>query len=170
MQGELLVLRLVHVLGGTFWVGSAVFMALFLLPALASAGPAAGQVMGALQQRRIFIVLPAVALLTLMSGVRLMQLASDGFSAAYFSSPSGRVFAWGGTFAILAFVFGMTVARPAGMRLGRLAAQPPAEEASEQQRRLRERERLQRIVRISGIVNLGLLLAAAAAMAIARYV
>jgi uncharacterized membrane protein len=170
MQAELLALRLVHILGGTFWVGSAVFMALFLIPALASAGPAAGQVMGALQQRRIFIVLPVVALLTLLSGVRLMQLASDGFSAAYFNSPSGRVFAWGGTFAIVAFVFGMTVARPAGLKLGRLSAQPPAEEASEQQRRLLERDRLQRVVRISGIVNLGLLLAAATAMAIARYV
>ena len=37
MQGELLVLRLVHVLGGIFWVGSALFMAIFLFPALASA-------------------------------------------------------------------------------------------------------------------------------------
>ena len=114
-------------------------------------------------------MLPAVALLTMLSGIRLMQLTSDGFSAAYFNSGSGRVFAWGGTFAIIAFVFGMTVARPAGMKLGRLSAQPPAEDALEQRRRLDARDRLQRIVRISGLVNVVLLLAAAVAMAIARY-
>lgn len=170
MEAELIVLRLIHVLGGIFWVGSALFTAIYLVPSLAQAGPAAGQVMGALQRRRLFIVLPTVAVLTVLSGIRLMQLTSDGFSAAYFNSGSGRVFAWGGTFAIIAFVFGMTVARPAGMKLGRLSAQPPAEEALEQRRRLDERARLQRVVTISGIVNTLLLLAAAIAMAIARYV
>lgn len=170
MQAELLVLRLVHVLGGVFWVGSALFMAMFLFPALASAGPAAGQVMGALQRRRMFTILPVVALLTVLSGVRLMQLTSGGFSAAYFNSPSGRVFAWGGTFAIAAFVIGILIARPMGLRLGKLNAQPPTEDAAEQERRNTERERLQRIVMVVGVVNLLLLLLAAAAMAVARYV
>lgn len=170
MQVELLVLRLVHVLGGIFWVGSALFIAIFLVPSLAAAGPAAGHVMGALQRRRLFTVLPGIALLTSLSGIRLMQLASGGFSAEYFNSPGGRVFAWGGTFAIVAFVFGMAVGRPAGMKLGKLSAMPPSPEAAEQQRRLAERTRLQRIVSIAGIVNVGLLLIAAAAMAIARYV
>jgi uncharacterized membrane protein len=170
MQGELLALRLVHVLGGIFWVGSALFMALFLFPALASAGPAAGQVMGAMQRRRIFTILPAVAALTLLSGVRLMQLTSDGFSAAYFNSPSGRVFAWGGTFAIAAFVIGMVFARPTGLKLGKLGALPPSVDVAEQQRRDEERGRLQRLVMVFGVVNLVLLLLAAAAMAMARYV
>ena len=54
MQAEMLILRVVHVLGGIFWVGSALFMAFMLMPALASAGPAAGAVMGAMQRRRLF--------------------------------------------------------------------------------------------------------------------
>lgn len=169
MQAELLVLRLVHVLGGIFWVGSALFMAIFLFPALASAGPAAGQVMGAMQRRRIFTVLPVVAVLTLLSGVRLMQLTSDGFSAAYFDSPSGRVFAWGGTFAIAAFVIGITIARPTGLKLARLSALGASDDPAEQLRRNAERARLQRLVMVFGIVNLVLLLLAAAAMAAARY-
>ena len=169
MQGELLVLRLVHVLGGIFWVGSALFMAIFLFPALASAGPAAGQVMGAMQRRRIFVVLPVVAVLTVLSGVRLMQLTSNGFSAAYFNSPSGRVFAWGGTFAIAAFLIGMLIARPTGLKLARLSALPPSDDTAEQQHRNAERARLQRLVMVFGVVNLALLLAAAAAMATARY-
>lgn len=166
MQAELLVLRLVHVLGGIFWVGSALFMAIFLFPALAASGPAAGPVMGAIQRRRIFMVLPIVALLTLLSGVRLMQITSDGFSASYFASPSGRVIAWGGTFAIAAFVIGLLVARPAGLRLMRLnAGQPSADPGANA-----ERLRLQRIVNVVGVVNVVLLLVAAVAMAVARYV
>jgi uncharacterized membrane protein len=166
MQAELLVLRLVHVLGGIFWVGSALFMAIFLFPALAASGPAAGQVMAAIQRRRIFTVLPIVALLTLVSGVRLMQITSDGFSAAYFASSSGRVIAWGGTFAIAAFVIGLLVARPAGLKLARLNAGPPSMDPSA----TAERVRLERLVKVVGVVNVVLLLMAAVAMAVARYV
>ena len=72
MSTELVVLRLVHILGGIFWLGSGLFTTFFLIPALGRAGPAAaGPVMGALQQRRLFTVLPVVALLTILSGVRL---------------------------------------------------------------------------------------------------
>ncbi len=169
MEAELIVLRLIHVLGGIFWVGSALFTAIYLVPSLAQAGPAAGQVMGALQRRRLFIVLPTVAVLTVLSGIRLMQLTSDGFSAAYFNSGGGRVFAWGGTFAIAAFVLGMTVARPAGVKLGRLSTMPPAADPAEQARRLAERAQVARIVSLAGAVNVVLLLAAAGAMAVARY-
>ena len=79
---------------------------------------------------------------------------------------SGRVIAWGGTFAIAAFVIGLLVARPAGLRLMRLnAGQPSADPGANA-----ERLRLQRIVNVVGVVNVVLLLVAAVAMAVARYV
>lgn len=169
MQVELVVLRIVHVLGGIFWVGSALFTGFFLMPALAAAGPAAGQVMGAMQRRRLFTVLPAVAILTMLSGLRLLQIASGGFSPAYFASASGRVFAWGGVLAIAGFAFGMLVNRPIAVRLGRLGAMPPAAGPEEQEARAAERAALQRRAAVSAIVNIVLLLGAAIAMAAARY-
>ena len=54
MIAELLVLRVVRVLGAIFWLGSGLFTTLFLIPAPAQAGPAAAPVMGALQGRRLF--------------------------------------------------------------------------------------------------------------------
>ena len=96
MTAELIVLRLVHVLGGVFWAGSAIFSWLFLAPALAGVGPAAGQVMGALQRRGLFTALPVVALLTIGSGLRLMWIGSGGFGAAYFASGPGLTFALAG--------------------------------------------------------------------------
>lgn len=170
MQGEMLVLRVVHILGGIFWVGSALFMAFMLMPALASAGPAAGAVMGALQRRRLFLVLPIVAILTVLSGIRLMQIASGGFDQSYFESPTGRVFAWGASFGIAALVFGLAVGRPLAVKMARLAAMPAPTSPDEQAARDAERAALQRRAAVMGIVNVGLLLAAAIAMATARYV
>ena len=40
-MAELIVLRLVHVLGGIFWVGAGLFNMVYLGPAMAAAGPAA---------------------------------------------------------------------------------------------------------------------------------
>src|SRR5688572_115483 len=104
MNAELLVLRLVHIVGGIFWVGSGLFTSLFLLPALARSGPAAGAVMAGLQRRRLFTALPAVAVLTMLSGLRLMWIVSAGFSASWLASATGGTYAASGAAAIVAFV------------------------------------------------------------------
>ena len=96
MTAEILVLRLVHILGGIFWVGSGLFTTFFLVPALASSGPSAGPVMTALQRRHLFTALPVSALLTILSGLRLMWIGSAGFAPAYFASASGGGGAGGG--------------------------------------------------------------------------
>lgn len=44
MATELLALRVVHVLGAVIWGGTSIFVAVFLMPALGTLGPVAGQV------------------------------------------------------------------------------------------------------------------------------
>ena len=121
MTGELLVLRLVHILGGMIWVGTGIFNSFFLMPTLAQAGPAAGQVIAGLQKRRLFTFLPIVAVLTILSGVRLMQITSAGFSPAWFASTPGRTYAWSGVAAIVGFLIGVIIGRPAAMRTAKIA-------------------------------------------------
>lgn len=123
MTAEIIVLRLVHVLGGIFWVGSVTFNAVFLLPTLAALGPGAGPVMAGLQQRRMTTVLPIVAVLTILSGLRLMQVTSAGFADDYFASGPGIAYSVGGLLAITGFAVGMVFTRPAMARAGSLAAQ-----------------------------------------------
>ena len=72
MHVELILLRIIHVVGGVFWVGSALFNALFLFPALAQAGPAGGQIVQGIQKRGMMVTLPTVAILTMLSGIRLI--------------------------------------------------------------------------------------------------
>ncbi|HJR63141.1 MAG TPA: hypothetical protein VJ803_05520 [Gemmatimonadaceae bacterium] len=169
MEGELLALRLIHVLGGIFWVGSALFNALFLFPAFAQAGPAAGQVMAELARRRAFIFMPVIALLTILSGIRLMGITS-GFSSDYLSTPSGRTFAIAALAAILAFVFGILVNRPVGVRVAQISASLANAAPDERQRLSAELDKFRGRLSMATTVVVILLLVAATGMAIGRYV
>lgn len=167
---ELLVLRLVHILGGMIWVGAGVFNSFFLLPALGQAGPAAGQVMAGLQRRRVFTFLPVVALLTILSGVRLMQLTSGGFSPAWFATAPGRTYAWSGVAAIVGFLVGVLVGRPAAMRAARLGATlSTATDPAERAALMARLEGPRRVGTIASTLSVALVILAAAGMAVARY-
>lgn len=169
-MAELIVLRLIHVMGGIFWVGAMMYNTFFLMPAMNAAGPqASGAVSKGLVARHVFTVMPVVAILTMLSGFRLMQITSAGFSSTWFQSMSGRTFAMGGLAAIVAFVGGMLLARPTMMKMGATMAERAAAPADKHAAldakiaALRARGAI-----VNGTVSF-LLLAAAAAMAVARY-
>lgn len=73
-------------------MGGGLFSSLFVTPSLAVAGPAAGPIMAELQRRRVFTVLPLAALTTMLTGVRLLWIASGGFDAAYFGRATGAAY------------------------------------------------------------------------------
>lgn len=170
MTAELIALRLIHILGGIFWLGSGLFTTFFLIPALGKIGPAgAGPVMGALQQRRLFTILPVVAVLTILSGVRLLQIVSAGFAPAYMASRPGQTFLWSGVAAIAAFLVSLIVARPAAARAGELGASMANAPAEQRAALGEEIDRLRRRSGRSSVAAMVLLIGAAAGMAVARY-
>lgn len=167
---EFLFLRVIHVLCGCMWVGAGVFNALMLGPALAGAGPAGGAVMAGLRGRGLFVFMPAMALLTVVSGLRLMWLTSAGFSATYFATARGATYAGAAVASVVTFVLGSVLLRPNMARAGALAAalQDAADEASRvaiggELAVLRKRG-----ARISGVLT-ALLLLSAVGMSLARY-
>src|SRR4051812_20452888 len=123
MHAEVVFLRLVHVLGGVTWVGGMTVMAVFIMPVLAGLGTAAGPVMAGINQKKFPVVMPIIALLTILSGLRLLMIDSASFQGAYFQSPVGRTFATAGGLAILAFLFGVMLVRPAMMKAVSLSQQ-----------------------------------------------
>jgi hypothetical protein len=168
---EIITLRLLHVLGGIFWLGSGLFTTLFLLPSLAGVGPAAGAVMAAMQRRRLFTVLPVVALVTVLSGLRLLWIASGGLDGRYFATGSGRAFAASGAIALLAFLLGMLLARPAMLRAAKLAAtMTAASDDAERDARVRQIAALQQRGATMNRLAILLLTLGAAGMAVARYI
>lgn len=170
MTAEILVLRLIHIIGGILWVGSGLFTTFFLMPALTEAGPAGGQVIAGLQRRRLFNVLPIVALLTIASGLRLMWIMSAGFAPAYFASGPGRTFAWSGAAAIIAFLASLGVARPATVRAMKLTASIATAPDSAREGITAQLAALRRRAMIASNISVALVVLAAAGMSIARYV
>ena len=155
MNWLMIVLRLVHIGGGAMWVGMMAFVTFYLTPALNEVGPDAGKVMQALQKQKIMIVMPVLALLTIISGLWMMSRLYAGPSD-FAASRMGMALNIGAVSAILAFVIGIVVMRPLMMKA--MTATDPAEA-----QRLRNRSNsLSRWVA-------RLLMLALAAMAVARY-
>ncbi|HET9426134.1 MAG TPA: hypothetical protein VFO55_12235 [Gemmatimonadaceae bacterium] len=170
MSAEVMVLRVIHLLGGIFWVGGMMFMTFFLMPVLAGLGPAAAPVMGGLNQKRFPIVMPIVALLTILSGLRLLMIMSASFGAGYFQSPVGKTLSMAGGLAIVAFVFGLAIVRPAMMKSVALGQQMAA--ASDDASRSRiagEMASTRKRGAMGNVIVLVLLLLSALGMAVGRY-
>ncbi|HJQ22032.1 MAG TPA: hypothetical protein VJ867_16930 [Gemmatimonadaceae bacterium] len=167
---ELLILRVLHVLGGIFWVGSMLFNTFYLAPALGAAGPAASQVGMNLQKRGAFTALPIAAIVTMLAGARLMMIgARMAPGGAYFASPVGKTYSIGGALAVIAFLFGLIVVRPAMMRSAAIAGTMTSDGAT-RDRIQAELRALQSRGRWSSLVVAILLIGAALCMSIARYV
>jgi uncharacterized membrane protein len=156
----LLLMRVLHIVLGAFWAGTMIFNAVFLFPAMRDAGPDGAKVAAGLMRRRFLDVLPIAALLTIISGLWLYWLDSGGFEPAFMRSSMGKVLGVGTVAALVAFVLGVAIVRPA-MRRAAALSQDPAQRAAAQALRMRA-GRYGRVVAV-------LLVVATAAMAIARY-
>ncbi len=170
MNPEMIVLRLLHIGAGVFWVGAALYNSFFLLPAMAEAGPAGAPVMAGLQKRKLMTILPIAAIVSMLAGLRMLQLVSEGFSAQYFSTSVGAAYLTGTVFAIVGFLIGMFLARPSMMRAGALMATRAAAPNEEQTRIDVEVALYRQRATTSGMVSSLMLAAAALLMAVARYV
>lgn len=169
MHAEIIFLRLLHVVGGMLWVGFAAYNTFFLIPAFADAGPAAAPVFGGLQKRKLFVFLPIIATLTILSGVRLLMIASEGFSAAFFQTRMGLTFTGGGAIGIVGFVIGLLLTRPSMDKAGALMAKRGTASPEEQREIDAKVAKLRALGATSGLWSTALILIAGVAMAVARY-
>ncbi len=116
-------LRVLHVLGGAvFWLGTVLFLVVYLLPALKAIGPTSGQLMANLVDRKFPIYMMVIPIITVLSGLGLYWVDSAGFSGQWSRSGPGMTFSFGATCAIIVVIIGMSVNAPAGKRLGELGA------------------------------------------------
>lgn len=170
MLAELLVLRIIHIVGAIAWLGGGIYATFFLVPALMETPAIIPQLMEALQRRRVFVILPTVGLLVILSGIRLLWIDSAGFDDSYLSTATGRTFSIGGGAGLLAFLIQVLVQRPAGVKLGKIAAAIGASQSAEERQRLNaEADRLRKRNGAATIAAVSFGLIAATAMAIARY-
>jgi uncharacterized membrane protein len=113
----MIILRIIHILFGIFWVGTTLFLVFFFDPTIKAAGPAGGAVMGQLTLRRFTIVMGLSAFLTVAAGFVLYVKESGGFDFSWVTKPTGITLTIGSLAGILAFLLGFTVQMPAGTRM-----------------------------------------------------
>ena len=104
---DILVLRLIHIVAGAFWFGAVFTNFLFIQPAAAAAGPpAAGFSYQLLHHRRFATALIGSGAVTVLAGIVLLVITTNGLDPALLFS-SGRLgYTFGGVLAILAFGIG----------------------------------------------------------------
>lgn len=164
-----LALRFAHVVFGALWVGMMAFQVFFLAPVLAEIGPGAGPVMAAFVKRRIPVIMPVFALIAIVSGMWLFQRMSGGNMQALMATPMGKGFGIGGAVALLAFLIGVVVMRPAmmkSMKLGEAIATARPEDRAAIQAELQQ---LRARGTTLGKLVTWMLLFTLAAMSVARY-
>jgi hypothetical protein len=126
-------------------------------------------VMAGLNQKKFPVIMPIIAIVTILSGARLLMIDSANFAGAYFQSPVGRTFGAAGGLAILAFLFGLIVVRPIMMKSMALAPQMAGADGAKKAQLEAEMNSLRKRGATANMIIFVMLLLAAIGMATARY-
>ena len=170
MDPLMLALRLLHILAGLFWTGAALMMTFFLYPAVRASGPAGGAVMQQLMHvRRLPFYLSIAGTLTVLSGGGMMWHNGAVSGGAWFRTSTAHTLMLGATLAIIAAIIGSTLSKNTAIRIAALASQMQHAGGPPSPTQIAEMGALQ--LRLSRAMHsvAGLLVLAAAAMAVARY-
>jgi uncharacterized membrane protein len=163
-----IVLRVIHIASGIFWVGSATFLLVFVEPTVHALGPQGGPFMAHMARaRRMPTIIAVSAVLTIAAGVWLYWRDTNGFDSDIVTTGPGIGFGVGGLAAIVAFFVGLILVRPRVERMGELGGAMASGTPTPEQ--AQEMGALQGSLRSLSIFNEVLLLIAVVAMASARF-
>ncbi|MCO6451751.1 MAG: hypothetical protein J5I90_13285 [Caldilineales bacterium] len=83
MSSLIPILRFIHIFSAIFWVGTTLFMVLFLEPTVRNLGPDGGKFMQSLLNRtRFSLAISASAILTVLAGLGMFGAYTGGWSAS----------------------------------------------------------------------------------------
>jgi uncharacterized membrane protein len=165
MDTYIVLLRAAHIVGAATWVGSSLSFAFFIEPAAEHLGSSAAPFMAELVERRKFpIAIAITSVVAIVAGALLYWHDSSGLDGDWITTRTGTAFTVGATAAIVAWLVGFFILRPGIDRKGELAARAASDPAIEV-----ELAQLGKRLRSASLVNAWLVILAALAMAVARY-
>ena len=136
---DVLILRLIHIVAGAFWVGAVFSTVLFLQPTAAAVGPSAGPFQVHLvRSRRFPDVIILSAIVTVLAGIWLLWITTNGLDWSLALDESRLGFTIGGIAGILTLAFGGSYVYPRTKRVANVvagimaAARPPTAEEQAQ--------------------------------------
>ncbi|MEA2522054.1 MAG: hypothetical protein QOI81_1700 [Actinomycetota bacterium] len=168
----MLVFRVLHIVSGIFWVGSAFFVTVFLEPTAGELGPAAGPVMVHLmEKRKVGQIITGIAAFTVIGGLFLYWRDWHTYASFgdWIGSAFGAVLTVGAVTAIAAFALGAAGIPPTinqmntlGKEMAEAGGPPPPE-------KMAAMTSLQHRLKVISRTDLVLVTIAIFAMATARY-
>ena len=162
----MIILRLIHIFAGIFWVGAGLFMAIIIIPAMQNMR--SGQLIQMIMRHSHFDrAMMISALLTTLAGVWLYIRVSDGFNADWMRDPGSMVLSIGAVAGILAFGHGGAALGPATGKFSQLAKEIEGEPTEEQRNNMMA---LQARIATHSRISLILMIIAVIGMASARYI
>ncbi len=115
--------KLIHVLAGIFWLGSALLVTAFILPTAQKLGPQAGPFMNHLMNdKKLPVYITGASGLTFLSGLLLYWRVSDGFAVINWQWPGGLSLMMGMISGTIVFLWGHMVQSRNAKRLTQLTA------------------------------------------------
>lgn len=170
MSIVVIVLRLVHILSSIIWLGGMVVLVGFVLPTVRRTGADGARFAQSLaSQSGLSKLFDIVAILTTVAGLALFDSASGHFDRVWMGSPTGIAYSTGMLFGLMAFLHGIG-ANATSRRFATLSRTVAAGGGAPSTEQANQLGILSGKLMTNGRVSVGLLLVAAAAMSIARYV
>jgi len=166
MNYFVLVLRLIHIVSGVFWVGSGLAFFFFVGPTLGATAEAGQKFAQHLMTKtRFTAVVTTSAILTVLAGFVLYWRDSQGLTSEWMHSGPGLGFGIGAFFGLLGLIFGMMVGMSNGA-LAKVASQIQGKPTPEQ---LAQIGKLRQRLAVVGPINAYSLIIATLLMAVSRY-
>lgn len=168
METLRIILRTLHIISGTFWVGAAIFITLFLEPTVRNAGAVGGQFMERLiTETPLVKYMTLFSLLTVITGVTLYGLDSR-LTLSWIGTREGVIFTIGSLAGLVAYATGQFVISPTAARIGALGHEMALAGGPPSSFQLNEMSSLQGRATRFGRLELVLMIISVAGMAGAR--
>jgi uncharacterized membrane protein len=170
MTWLVVVLRLIHIVGGVFWAGAVWVLARFVEPTATAAGPEGGRFLQRFAGSGYTAAVTSAAISTIVAGLAMLWIDSGGFQAAFMASAFGITISIGAVCASVAAVVGIGMGGRNAARLKRVGAAMQGQAGGPTPDQLAQVEKIRNSLRVGVRVTAVLLIATVVCMAIARYV
>jgi uncharacterized membrane protein len=166
MNYLMLIVRLVHIFAGVYWVGATLTTSFYVGATTEGTGEAGRQVMQYLiTKARLSTAMTAAAVLTVLAGYTLYWIDSNGFTSTWTHSGPGIGFGIGGAAGLLGLIFRVLANRNMAT-VGWLASEIKEQPTPEQSQKLGSIQKNQALL---NKLNTWSLIVAVFFMATARY-
>jgi uncharacterized membrane protein len=167
MNTLVIVLRLIHILGGVFWVGTSLLFDFFIIPSTRSTDQIGQKFLAHLISTKTHLgeAHGISAMLTALAGASLYWIDSQGFTSAWIRSAAGLGFGIGAIFGFFGVITGVLGALPL-RTLAETAAQIQESPTPEQMDKI---QAAQKRLLVIGRIDSTVLILALMFMATARY-